>query len=227
MRDVVQAVEPDLLADQVASPVDPLPRRCHEHRRGHFRLVHRAACDGLDRRVSRLQDRERADRNPRELRFAREHGRNGQRPVPDHGDLGIDSLLREEAPMLCVHHLRGRIRRDDRDLDLSQLETVSRLRGRRAGQWNCKECDREKQRHPSQRTPYETRRRAHGHSLSMDASILRFCSAEITSWIAFRTSRNRGELRVAVCVLGRGSPTSTELATLPGPGLRTRTRSAR
>ena len=59
----------------------------------------------------------------------------------------------------------------------------------------------------------------------MDASILRVCSAEITSWISFRTARNRGELRLAVCSRGRGTSTSIEPPPVQGSELRTRTRS--
>ncbi len=97
---------------------DSLPGAAEKHRRRNLRLVQRAARDGLDRGVARLELRERGDRNSRELHFAGEQSGNGQRPVPHDDYLGIDPLLLEEPAVLRVHDLPRCVDGDDRDLDL-------------------------------------------------------------------------------------------------------------
>ena len=218
MGDAVQEVEPDALADEVTGARDPLSGRGDEHRGVRSGLVDRSGGDGLDGRLVRLQDRERRDRDGRELGLAGEHGWDRQGPVGDDHDLRVDPLLPEESSILRVHHLRGGFDRDDRDLDLRQRRVLARGRGRCAG----RRCDGERDEGAETRGARERPLRLPasspcGHRPADTGDRNAFCD-EINAWISFRVSRNRAELRVSVCERGRGRPTSTDPMTRPGCG---------
>ena len=229
VRDAVRKSTLTRLPTRSRARVIRFPGAATSTGRGQPGLVQRPGGDGLDRGVVRLQDRERRGRYARELSLAREQGRHGLGPVGDDHDLRVDPLLPEEAPVLRVHDLRGWVDRDDRDRDLVELSAGSRRSAAPAVATA----------RSATSTPKTPRRRAalavacvcraRVSSASRMPAIVTTSSGErnhVVDLVA-RRSRNRAELRVAVCDRGRGSPTSTEPTMRPGTGLRTSTRSAR